>query len=310
MTLEHDFGWGTAVKVSYLGSFGRELPDFVDTNINPSISNITYNVVPGGSLAGPTLVEPLFTTRPNTAFGAMTDIFSGVNSRYDAFVVEVSHRMSHHIQFSVNYTRSRSQDFGQNESTFSDTNDLLLPNTIAPEKGPSIYDVPYRLVAHAVISSPWKKTGWAAWFANDWEIDPIYQIQSGLPYTLRTSGSAPGGLGGGINGSGGDNRIDVIGRNTFRLPGVWVTDLRLAKYFSVSERYKLELAADFFNLANKQNVTGINSTGYSVGTNAAVCGVVATPCLAPSSTFGTVTNTNSNFQYTPRQVQLGARFRF
>lgn len=327
LTLEREIGWNTVVSVSYLGSFGRELPGFADTNICTSATQtgctaatapktITYNVVGGGPLTASTLQEPLFVGRPNPALGAMTDVFSGINSRYDAFVVQVNHHLSHNIQFSANYTRSRSQDFNQNESTFSDTNDLLLPlgapGAIQAEKGPSIYDTPYRITANAVILSPWKKSGVAGWFVNGWEMSPIYQIQSGLPYTLRTSGSAPGGLGGGVNGSGGDNRIDTIGRNTFRMPGVWVTDLRLSKRLKFQEKYEVELSGDFFNLPNKQNVTGVNTTGYSISTSAATCGSAAlAPCLAFNpTTFGTFTNSNSNFQYTPRQIQLGARVSF
>ncbi|MGZ7099178.1 MAG: outer membrane beta-barrel protein, partial [Candidatus Angelobacter sp.] len=51
LTIERDLGWGTMFSVSYLGSFGRQLPDFVDTNLNPSTKNITYAVAAGGPLA-------------------------------------------------------------------------------------------------------------------------------------------------------------------------------------------------------------------------------------------------------------------
>ena len=316
LTLEHEFGWNTVVSVGYLGSLGRELPGFADINIctNTGVGCTTATTMPltktltvvgGGPIGASTITEPFFQGRPNPAFGALTDIFSGINSRYDAFVAQVNHRFSHNIQFSVNYTRSRAIDFNQNESTFSDTNDTLLPLAVPAamslEKGRSIYDVPFRLVANAVITSPWKRSGWAGFFVNGWEMDPVYQIQSGLPYTARTSGSVAGGLGSGINGSGGDNRIDLVGRNTFRMPGVWVTDLRLAKHIKFQEKYEVELMGDFFNIANKQNVTGVNTTAYSIS---------GTTLTFNPTTFGTVTNSNSNFQYTPRQIQLGARFSF
>src|SRR5262249_26819150 len=173
-------------------------------------------------------------------FGSMTDIFSGINSRYSALVLQATHRMSHHLQFSGSFTLSRARDFGQNQSTFSDTNDLLLPGQIAPEKGISLNDIPHRFVAHAVVTSPWRKSGWAGWFANDWEFAPIYQWQTGVPYNLVTSGTprigAVSGLGSSINGSGGDNRLDVLPRNIYRRPNVWVADMRLAKTFTFQER--------------------------------------------------------------------------
>src|SRR5437762_8934268 len=76
LTLERDLGWGTVLSVSYLGSFGRSLPDFVDTNIGPSTGTITYTVVnsnTGG--AGPlsngsTYTTPLFSVRRNAKYGA------------------------------------------------------------------------------------------------------------------------------------------------------------------------------------------------------------------------------------------------
>ena len=127
---------------------------------------------------------------------------------------------------------------------------------------------------------------------------------------------------GGVNGSGGTNRID-IGRNTFSQPITWITDLRVSKSFSITERYKMEILTDFFNLANKQNVTGVNTTAYiaqSTGTIPLASGGVATctaanPCLgfnvaSPTSAtpfaplFGSATNSNSNFIYNPRQIQL------
>jgi hypothetical protein len=163
---------------------------------------------------------------------------------------------------------------------------------------------------------------------NDWQLSPVFQIQSGLPFSANVSGSAPSGLGG-INGSNGSNRLD-IGRNTFSQPGTWVADLRVAKNFPRTERVKMELSTDFFNLANKQNVTGVNTTAYfasSTGTVATPSGTVtctaASPCLnfnttGPTPTvgapfaplFASRTNSNSNFTYSPRQIQLGLRIKF
>ena len=261
----------------------------------------------------------------------MTDIFSGINSSYNALVVEANHHLSKHIQFAASYTWSHAIDFGQNQTTFSGTNFLLFPNNITAEKGNSIYDIPNRFVAHAVMSSPWKKTGAAGWFVNDWGLSPIFQIQSGLPYTLSVSGNAPGGAISGINGSGGTNRIALFGNSSFRMATQWTSDIRISKSFTFQERYKLELSTDFFNIANKQNVMSVNQTGYiisSTGTVATPSGNVtcstASPCLnfntaGPTPTvgpafapvFGSVTATNnSNFLWSPRQIQLGARITF
>ena len=330
LTIERDLGWGTVLSVSYLGSFGRELPSFVDTNIAPSTKTFTYNVLNGGPLTGSTyttkLFAPISTTpsvkRPNNSFGAVTDIFSGVNSNYQALAVQVNHRMNRHVQFSANYTWAHALDYGVNGSTFNDTNDLLDPTTIAPEYGNSIYDVRHRLVVSAVMQSPWKREGWLGYLTNDWQLSPVIQAQSGLPYSLATSGSAPGGLSGGVNGSGGAFRIDQIGRNTFRQPSTLVPDLRLSKNIVVREKYTMELLGDLFNFINKVNVTQVNTLGYNIvaagGTaNGVACPAGPNGCLifnpatsSVNSGFGSISNANSNFVYSPRQIEVGVRIKF
>lgn len=328
MSLEHDLGWGTVAKVSYLGSMGRELPDFVDTNFCANASQVgcsggagfgtlpttvTFTIAPGGPLGISTLSRTVYTSRPKVPaallstcpackYNAMTDVFSGANSSYNALVVQLDHRMSHHIQFGINWTWSHAIDFGQNESTFSDTNDLLDPFNIAAERSNSIYDVRQRLVANAVMESPWKHQGWLGYLADNWQLSPIFQAQKGLPFTLVASGSAPGAAGG-IAGTNGFPNW-VIGRNTFRFPNTYIGDIRLAKYIKFQERYSLELSSDFFNVANHVNVTSVANTGYFIsGTNLNLTS-------APTLPFNTITNGNSNFIYSPRQIQLGARFKF
>lgn len=334
MTLEHNLGWGTVLSVSYLGSLGRELPDFTDVNICTSATQsancalhppttVTYKVLNGGPLGTTPYTTTLFTGLINPAFGPLTEIFSGINSDYHALVIQLNHRISHNIQFQSSYTWSHAYDFGQNQTTFTSTDSLLFPNNITPERGNSIYDVPNRFVANAIMTSPWKHSGWAGWFTNGWELAPIIQIQNGLPYTPSVSGNAPGGIEGGINGSGGTNRLDVLGVNSFRMPYTLEPDLRVGKSFAFQERYHLQLTADFFNIINKQNVMSVNNTGYFVSTSpvSTPSGTVAcskaAPCLnfnvnnSFQPLFGTITGTNnSNFLYTPRQIQLGARVSF
>ncbi len=98
---------------------------------------------------------------------------------------------------------------------------------------------------------------WKGYFANGWAIAGIGQFRSGLPFTIRTSGYIPGyyhslvtggyqlseGVAPGINGSGGDNRIYSIGRNTYRYPDTWKADTRISKRFPLANRRELELVA-------------------------------------------------------------------
>ncbi len=323
LTLERQLGSNTVLSVSYLGSFGRELPDFVDTNLNPSSSTITYTVIPGGPLKSATYATPLFASRPNTGFGAMTKIFSGVNSKYNAMTIQLNRRMSRSLQFNANYTWSHSLDFGQNESTFTDTNDLLEPSNLKKEYGNSNFNVPNRFVFSAVAESPWKTKGWTNYLVSGWEIAPIYQVQNGLPFSLVTTGNAPGGVSSGVNGSNGRKGIDIIGRNSFQLPRTQVVDLRISKKFSFGENYKIEVLGEGFNLFNHTNITGAQTLAYRIvttgtittatGTVSCGLGTVASPnlpCLNFNSPFATPTSGNSNFAYSSRQIQIGFRFLF
>jgi outer membrane receptor protein involved in Fe transport len=304
LTLEREIAKNTVVSVSYLGSFGRSLPDFVDVNTGAPTTTITYAVGAGGPLQAGTYSTPLYTSRPNKHFGAMSEIFSGVSSNYNALALQLNRRMTNHLQFMANYTWAHALDYGQNGSTFSDTNDLLVPTDIRGEYGNSIFDVRNRFVASAVAETPWHAGGWLGYLTDGWLLAPIYSSQSGLPYSLVTSGTPPNALGSGINGSNGRKGIDVIGRNTFRQKRTINMDLRLSKKIMLRERLGVELIGEAFNIFNHQNVTSINTTGYIIG------GTAAAPTLSFNSSFGTVTNSNSNFAYSPRQVQIGARLLF
>ena len=322
LTIERQLGYHMVLSVSYLGSFGRELPDFVDTNLSPSSSSITYNVATGGPLTAATYTTPLFSTRPNPNFGALTKIFSAVNSNYNAITVQLNRRMTRNLQFNANYTWSHSLDFGQNESTFTDTNDLLDPFDLKKEYGNSNFNVPNRFVFSAVAESPWKTKGWTNYLVGGWELAPIYQVQNGLPFSLVTTGNAPGGVSGGVNGSNGRKGIDVIGRNSFQLPRTQVVDLRISKKFSFGENYKFEVLGEGFNLFNRTNLTGAQTLAYRIVTTGTVttpsgtatCGTGGAspnlPCLSFNSPFASPTSGNSNFAYSSRQIQIGFRFLF
>jgi hypothetical protein len=341
LTFEREIGRNTVVSASYLGSYGRSLPDFVDINTGAALTDITYTVAAGGPITAGTYTTPLYatsttvvkdsggnvisttpTTRPNPAYGSLTDIFSGVSSNYNALALQINRRMTNHLQFMASYTWAHALDYGQNASTFADTNDLLSPTDIKGEYGNSIFDVRNRFVASAVAESPWRVHGALGYLVNDWQLAPIYSSQSGLPYSLVTSGTPPSisttstdasgntttitykPLGSGINGSNGRKGIDITGRNAFRQKRTINMDLRLSKKFMFQERYGVEVLGEAFNLFNHQNVTTVNNTGYIIG------GTAAAPALSYNSSFGSVTNTNSTFAYSSRQIQIGVRVLF
>jgi hypothetical protein len=335
LTVEQDLGYNTVMSITWLGAYGRRLANFTDVNLNAPIT-INYNIVDGSGkgpfVPGSTLAAKFYpknttanctSARPNCKYGSITDVFSGANSNYEGLVAQVNHRFTHHFSLRANYTWSHALDFGENNQTATTANNLLDPQDIRQEYGNSIQNVPSRLVLNGVITSPWNfHQTWAKYLLNDFEISPSYAYQSGLPYNMTTSGTlstavVAGGnrsaIGGGINGSNGTFRLPGVARNGFHQPSTNVADLRISKRFSITNKAKLELYGESFNIANHQNVTGVNTLGYTIGSNATANTLTFnTQTANPTvSQFGTTTATNSsNFQFAPRQIQLAVRLQF
>jgi hypothetical protein len=198
---------------------------------------------------------------------------------------------------------------------------MLLPNNVGGEYGNTQFNVPNRFVVSMVVNSPWHVKGPLGYLANGWQMAPIFQAQNGLPYSVGTSGTAPGVLasGGGINGSYGTSRIGLLARDIYNMPGTQNLDWRITKTITLKEKYSLDLMGEAFNLFNHYNVTGVGTTGYTVsksGTISDTNGATqncssATPCLSyNASSFGIPTTANSNFAYSTRQIQIGLKFKF
>ena len=99
----------------------------------------------------------------------------------------------------------------------------------------------------------------------------------------------------------------MVGPNTNQQPRKIVDDLRVQKEIPIFERYRLQLIGNFFNIANHQNFDGVNTTAYQLSSGSTSTAGVATY----QSTFGQFTSSNnSGFLYTPRQIEIAARFSF
>jgi outer membrane receptor protein involved in Fe transport len=324
-------------SLSWLGSWGRRLPDFVDTNL-PAPTPVTFTIEDpqqqGPIRNGTTFQANAFLAtanknlRPNPNFSSITDIFSGVTSNYEALVAQFKHQLSHSVEFNANYTWSHALDFGENNTTGASATALLDPTNIRLDKGNSNQNVPNRLVMAGVIGTPWHLHGAWGYLANDFEMAPAFAVQTGLPYSVGISGSSstltvtPGAPvqkivnTGSFNGSGATtaNRVPITDRNAYQQPETYVVDLRLSKRLLFRERYGLEFLGEAFNLANHPNVTTVNSSAYFVNdvleAGSKTNGAANT--LTPYSTpFGQVTSiNNSNFALNIRQLQLGVRFQF
>jgi hypothetical protein len=324
-TLEQKLGLNTVASLSYLTSQGRELPNFIDTNIdNATIGQLHYTIdIPGPALGkqsplpqGATYTTPLYTSiRPNHLYGNITELLSNVNSNYNAGVLAIEHRTSHGISFGMSYTLAHALDYNQNAFLYKSPTNILEPNNMALEYGASNTDVRQRLTVHGTFWTTWQKHGWLGYLVNDYGFAPVVAWQTGLPYTLGVGGSAPGGAFFGINGEGGPSRLNILQRNSYRFPSTQTTSLRITRRIPIKDRLYLELMAETYNLTNTQNVTSVDTLGYNACSTPLVQGcpsdsTAAHPYLEFNPTYGVPTNANSNAIYTPREIQLAVRLKF
>ncbi len=274
--------------------------------------------------------------RPNSGYQQISQIESRANSTYEAAMLRVVRYGRRGLSLRANYTYAHAMDWNPNESSQAAGNDVLDPRDFGLEYGTSNLDMRHSAGVTAIYEAPWKLHGLAGNFVNGWMLSGVGHFRGGMPYTMRTSGSLPKeflittngiesivGLGPGMNGSGGDNRVYGsgsdgrfynIGRNTYRYPATWKADLRLAKRFNLSGMRQLELLAESFNLFNHQNVTELETTGYSIQPGSANGALPTLNFLsglkANTTAFGQPLNINATNFYRERQFQFGLRVRF
>ena len=272
LILQQQVGKGNVASVSYLGALGRELPNFVNTNLAPSTSNASITISDPNN-AGPlpngtVYVVPQYTAYLNKSFTNITELISNINSSYNAVAIEVQNRSLKSIQYDVNYVWSHALDFNQNATTTDSSNGQYDPyGGQVHDYGNSNYNVPDRVVGYVLYNFPNTQRGdWMKYLVNDWAVDTAFQAQGGLPYS-GTLSSYPSyaALNSSWNGAGGTSWIPPVGRNTYKMPRDIVQDVRLQKQISFTERYKGELRLDLYNVYNHQNVTAVQNTAYVLG---------------------------------------------
>ena len=326
---ERQVAKNTVVSISYLGSRGINLPTFVDQNFNPIPSQIRNFTINGGPFAGQSFSLPLYTR----AFGtqAITEIQSSVRSVYNALVLQANRRLTDGLQVQASYTFAKATDENQNSATFTQNNSPLNVFDRSFDNGPSSNDVRHKVIVSAVYAPTIYKGGTNSvynYLLNGWSVAPIFAYYSGRPYDGTVSSPTATNTAGGLNGTNGDSRFPLLGRNAFRLPSLINTDLRLSKRFKFSEDYSLEFLAEGFNIFNRTQVFAVNTllytlitspiaaNGTAVGTcgpgTALAAGTSGTLCFNQSGNvqnFQQVTGTDSTL-YRERQIQFSARFQF
>ncbi len=295
----------------YIASRGQRLVLFRDTNLFPQTQSATYTVCADpqvGSSTACSNVARTFTVpfstgaRPNPSYGYLTVADSVVNSWYHGLVLQAKQRFAHGFQLQAAFTLSKAQDNGQSLVTFSSSNQPLNPFNLRQDYALSDLDQRKRFTLSGVWQPPFSRIGSRAVRGafDGFQLSGILALSDGRPYSGSASGNpTPSGILGGLLGVGGSSRVPFVGRNTFTYPGAATVDARLAREIKFSERVRWQLIVEAFNVFNRINITGSNSTQYNVR------GAV----LFPRTDFRSISATGTNL-FRERQWQLGTRLSF
>ena len=265
----------TSITVTYLFVDGSDLPRSIDRNIGTAGSR-TFTVASSGTTAA----YPFFgADRPFANFQRVIAFESTAESRYNGITAELNRRFSNNLQFRAAYT------LGKVEDTVPDATAVVPGNAgddVKYASNPANFDADrtvgnndqrHRFVGSAVYNTEGLgdgAAGIARALVRGWSFSGILSAQSGQPYTARVGAVD-------LNGDG-NTRNDIAPgtvRNQFRLPSIVTLDTRVARDIGMGPA-RLTLIWEAFNLLNRDNISGVDATFYSVtGTT-----------LTPATTFG------------------------
>jgi len=277
-----------------------------------------------GSYATPVLLSaPTANGRPNPAFGAIDQDGNGVVSFYDALTLQVKKRFSHAFMADLSYTWSHEIDDGQGYGQSTDNLYLsnnfgwLLNGNYRADMGNGEEDQPQRFALSWVWAPTFTHRNGAfyKYAVNNWQVSSITTINSARPYgsaTISVNGTPVAGMFSNfsVNGTGLSGRVPFWPINNVLQPAMEREDMRLSKMIPITERYKLALNLEVFNLANNWSQTAV-STG-SAYTQSGTSNVLK---LNASPGFGITPTCSCSDGYPidgteARRLQVSARFTF
>ncbi|PYY14443.1 MAG: hypothetical protein DMG61_09890 [Acidobacteria bacterium] len=313
--IEYQVAADTSVTVAYTGVHGVHLQRTRDINIvnTPTATTAIVAGQPGTTFT----YNKYPTARLIPAFSRIFEFESNANSTYNGLTFEGNKRFSHNFQVLASYTWSHVIDDRPDATAVvpgtDDAKMVFDPLHIALDRAAGDNDVRNRFV----FSGVWQLDSYTRnmpryvrAIAGGWELAGVFNAQSGQPYTAVVSSD----LNNDLNSR--NERAPGTSRNQFRLPAIYTVDPRITRNVNITERAKLQLIAEAFNLFNHQNITSAKNTLYATSTTA--CGATTSTCLVPqtlavagANTFGLPSAASISGQgNVGRVLQLAAKITF
>src|ERR1051325_11679378 len=312
--VEHQFGKNLSVSATYLYYHGLHLTRTRDINLQaptafPRVGpdGNTYTFLRFSSTRPTTLARPT-----GQQYNRISIFESAAHSVYNGLAFQVTQRLTHGFQFIAAYTYSRAKDDRPDQTIVVVGADdaKIVENQLSPaaDFGRSDTDIPHRFVFSPVYQ--WGRVHWtdnpvARALFSDYTISSIIQFQSGTPYSALVSGDPK------HDGNRSTDRLPGTVRNQFTTPAIYQFDARLTRSISFTERMRVRLILEAFNVFNRANVATVNNTFfvYSGGAAGTLSFPSALSAFGTPRTFGSPASGTTTFA-TPRQMQLAIKFDF
>lgn len=230
---------------TYLFTKGTRLPIYRNVNL-----------VPGGS----TLADgrPIFgTARIDPNFNNILMAESSGNSNYNGFTATVNKRMGKSLEAFASWTWAHAIDDAPEQNNIDSGAGWLSDiSNRRRDRGNSLNDRRHSFNSSMVYTSSTRSGNpvWKALASNN-NIALFFLAMSGDVFNMGSNRV----LNGDASATTAFQRPLFIGRNTLRGPKTVSLDLRYTRSFPVNERWKPEFFAEFTNLFNRTNVTGLNA---------------------------------------------------
>lgn len=327
LSVQRQLGRNALAEVAYVGSrgtrlrVGRQLSptpgEYLSTlpvrdtatisRLSANVSNPYYPLLPGTSLAGKTVTVAQL-LKPYSQFIGISSIRNDAFSWYHSLQTRLEKRLSRGYTLTAAWTWSK----------FMEATSFLNPTDPAPAHTISDQDRTHRLVVSSIYELPFgPRRPWAAsWkgvpgaLVSGWQVQGIYQIQSGAPLTFGSDVPYYGDFKNialpadqrtrqqWFNTNAGFER-DTSKQFSYHLRtfplrlsgvrsmGLNMWDLSALKNTRLAERTSIQFRCEFIN--------ALNHTHFSA------------PSTSPTTTaFGTITS----FAQQPRSVQFGLKVLF
>ena len=272
-SIERQLDRNTTVTASYIWSRGVQLIAQRDLNIGPAGPDVTYAVQNGGTTSTFTTPVYLSANKIDPHYGRIIQDENGINSYYSALAIQFNRRISQGFQALASYTWAHAIDDGQGGAmdalSFNSPTLTTYNGDYKIDKGSSALDQRHRLSVSFVAQPTFTHSDRSIYkyLVNNWQLAAIATLASGRPTTpiIRLTDTPVAGMAynTSINGFGGSSRVPFWPVNSLYTPSVYRADVRLSNWIPISERLRLALAFEVWNLTNTTVDTAITNQVYT-----------------------------------------------